>query len=273
LPEPLVNDGTGSGIRMSCIMNLQRLILIIAVLSVCGLAAWGVGQPSRWQVVSAYRTSLDGRTSAQAHNVRLAIASLDGRILQPGAEFSFNRVVGSWSADRGYVKAPVSFDGELIPNWGGGVCQASSTLYNAALLAGMEVTERHRHRFPARYVPVGQDAAVAQYNIDLRFRNIYNWPVRIEAKIEGDAVVCRFLSQRPLGKEITIEREIQQVLAPGEVVRATKGKSQSGRRVINNGAPGFRVSIFLMTNLDGQTLRTLISEDKYPPMNRLVMVE
>src|SRR3989337_693852 len=120
--------------------------------------------------------------------------AVDGKVLQAGAEFSFNRTVGSWSADRGYVKAPVSYDGELIPSWGGGVCQVSSTLYNAALLAGLEILERHRHRFPARYVPPGQDAAVAQLDIDLRFRNPYRWPVRIEAEAEGDEVICRILS-------------------------------------------------------------------------------
>ena len=76
-------------------------------------------------------------------------------IVLPGQVFSFNKTVGSWTADRGYVRAPVSYDGELIKSWGGGVCQTSTTIYNAALMAGLEILERHHHHWPARYAPLG----------------------------------------------------------------------------------------------------------------------
>jgi vancomycin resistance protein YoaR len=241
----------------------------LAILVLLGLAIWAVGQPTRWHVLAAYRTSLEGRTSAQVHNLKLALRTLDGEVIPAGGEFSFNKTVGSWTPDRGYVKAPVSYNGELIPAWGGGVCQASSTLYNAALLSGMEIIERHRHMFPPRYVPPGQDAAVAQYNIDLRFRNPYPWPVKIEAEAVGDLVICRILGQGRLSEEITIERDIKQVTAPSEVMRVS---GTSGRyRVINRGHPGISVAVYRRFADGEKSRRVLVSEDTYPPMNKLVV--
>lgn len=240
-----------------------------ALVVLFGLAVFAVQQPSKWQVLAAYRTSLEGRTSAQAHNLELALRSLNGKVIPAGGEFSFNRTVGSWTPDRGYVKAPVSYNGELIPAWGGGVCQASSTLYNAALLSGMEIIERHRHTFPPCYVPPGRDAAVAQYNIDLRFRNPYPWPVRIEAESAGDLVICRILGQGRLLGEITIEREIRQVTAPSEVMRVS---GDVGRyRVINRGHPGISVAVYRRVEDQHGSRRALVSEDTYPPMNKLVV--
>ncbi len=250
--------------------NYRKTILVVSVLVVLGLVFWAASQPSRWRVVAAYRTGTSGRSSAQAHNLRLAVRGLDGRVIPAGGEFSFNRAVGSWSADRGYVKAPVSYNGELIPSWGGGVCQASTTLYNAALLSGMEIVERHRHQFPARYAPPGQDAAVAQYNIDLRFRNPYPWPVKIEAEVAGDQVVCRVLAQGKTGKTFSVEREVRKVIEPTEVVRT--GRNSSGRRwhVVNHGAPGLRVAVYRRVTENGRSSRSLVSQDTYPPVNRLV---
>lgn len=254
---------------------MRKRVTVFALLIVTGLAAWSLARPVRWRVVAAYTTNLRGRTAAQVHNVRLALRALDGTYLQPGDEFSFNRTVGSWSGDRGYVKAPVSYNGDLVPSWGGGVCQASSTLYNAALLAGLEILERHRHQFPPRYVPPGQDAAVAHHNIDLRFRNPYEWPLRIEAQIEGDRVACRVLSPRPLGRQIFVLREIRQVNWPGEVVSTSHSDDPSGVRwrVVNRGAPGVRVAVYREISEKGALKRSLVSEDTYPPMNRLIRGE
>lgn len=250
-------------------MRIKMIVTVAFLVIIAGLIAWSVAQPDKMQVIAAYRTGLNGRTNSQIHNVSLAVKSIDGKVLPPGGEFSFNRTVGSWTSDRGYVKAPVSYDGELIPSWGGGVCQASSTLYNAALLAGMDIIERHRHRFPARYAPLGQDAAVAQYDIDLRFKNPYKWPVKIEAEVAGDMVICRILAQHKMDQKITVEREIRQVLQPREVISVRK-TGDSDRRVINRGAPGFKVAVYRRITSGSHSSREFVSQDTYPPMNKLV---
>jgi vancomycin resistance protein VanW len=256
-------------------MRSAWIVSAVAIVIVLSLALWAGVQPARWQAIGAYSTGLAGRTDSQVHNVTLALRSIDGKVLPPGAEFSFNRTVGSWSADRGYVKAPVSYDGELVPDWGGGVCQASTTLYNAALLAGLDILERHKHQFPARYAPPGQDAAVAQLDIDLRFRNPYKWPVRITAKAEGNHVVCRILSQTSLDTDINIDREIRKITMPGRVLRDkdSGGGDDIRWRVVNPGAPGMEVAIYRTMTSRGKSTRTLISEDTYPPMNKLLWAE
>ena len=147
--------------------------------------------PAREVELAGYATSLRGRTGSQRINARKAAKALDGRIIAPGAIFSFNKVVKSWSFDQGYLKAPVSYDGERSRAYGGGVCQTSTTLYNAALLANLPIIERHTHVFAPHYVPPGRDAAVAQLTIDLRFRNPYAWPIRIRAIANGDTLDIR----------------------------------------------------------------------------------
>jgi len=255
--------------------RLKIAVTLSTALAALALALWAVAQPPRWSELASYRTSLNGRTSAQAHNATLAAQALDGKTLQPGAEFSFNRAVGSWTADRGYVKAPVSYSGELIPSWGGGVCQTSTTLYNAALLAGLEIAERHRHQFTPHYAPPGQDAAVAQFDVDFRFRNPYPWPIRIDTDAEGDSIICRILSQSSPEARFTVEREIRQVTPASEVIRMHKRASGDAVRwrVINHGAPGVRVAVYRREIMGTRSIRRLISEDTYPPMNRLVSGE
>jgi vancomycin resistance protein VanW len=240
-----------------------RLVLILPAAVVLGLALWLWQQPGREKVIGAFSTSLKGRKSSQVHNVRLALASLDGEIIPPDAEFSFCRAVGPWSADKGYQRAPVSFSGDMVKDWGGGVCQASTTLYNAALLAGLPITERHRHYWAAHYVPPGQDAAVAYSNIDLRFRNCLACPIRISAGIVGESAIIR-LNCRQAPPAAHLEREILAVNPPATVVRLNSYRAGGMIR----GKPGYEVALYRV--FEGSRQRELLSRDSYPAQNRIV---
>ncbi|MCX7967413.1 MAG: VanW family protein, partial [Armatimonadetes bacterium] len=88
---------------------------------------------------------------------------------------------------------PVSLGGVLVPSWGGGVCQVSTTLYVAALLAGMEILERHNHAIAPSYVSTGMDAAVAYGVADLKFRNPFNFPVRVKCEVKASQIVCQIV--------------------------------------------------------------------------------
>ena len=227
--------------------------------------------PPRENVIAAFATGLRSRTNSQMHNLRLALAALDGQAIAPGAEFSFNRAVGPWSVDRGYRRAPVSFSGEMALDWGGGVCQASTTLYNAALLAGLPIRERHRHHWPATYVPPGQDAAVAYPGIDLRFRNCFDAPIRITARIEGESALIQ-LRSRARPPRVTIEREVLAMAQPATVAAAAYGRPAGRpylRRAPTRGQPGCEVAVYRRFLSDAGK-RELISRDTYPPLNRLV---
>jgi vancomycin resistance protein VanW len=241
-------------------------LLAIPLLVGAALLAWLLRLPAGEQEIAAFSTGLSGRAQSQVHNVGLALAALDGQVIPPGKEFSFNTAVGPWTADRGYRKAPVSYSGELTLDWGGGVCQASTTLYNAALLAGLPITERHRHWWPAAYVPPGQDAAVAYPNIDLRFRNSLRAPLRISAQIAGQSLLIRLYSrQRP--PAVSLDRRVLAVTAPSTVVRSLS--PGSAPRLIP-GQPGYQVVLYRVFGAQ-ESRRELVSRDTYPPQNRVIL--
>ncbi|MCS7263269.1 MAG: VanW family protein [Armatimonadetes bacterium] len=160
--------------------------LLLAIL-LCGCVG------SRPVTLSTFQTSLEGRTKGQRHNAIKAARAINGAVISSGQIFSFNRKVGSWTRERGFVRAPVSLGGVLVPSWGGGVCQVSTTLYVAALLAGLEVLERHQHAIAPSYVPMGMDAAVAFGVADLKIRNPFPFPVQIKCKVENEQITCQVI--------------------------------------------------------------------------------
>lgn len=244
---------------------------LAALAAVVGLLAFRItSAPPEEVELAGYVTPLGSRTANQRHNARLAARAIDGWVVAPHGLFSFNRAVGSWSFDRGYRKAPVSYDGELVPSFGGGVCQTSTTLYNAALLAGMQVLERHRHSVAPGYVPPGRDAAVAQVAVDLRFRNPYPWPVRIRTSAEGERLVVRLMGAERPADQVALTSRILSVRQPR---RLTRGMPEgAGRSYLRSpGAPGYRVAVYrLVTRSGAEVRRERISEDTYRAMDRIV---
>lgn len=213
-------------------------------------------------VLGDYATVIDGRLASQSHNAKLSLDRLDGVVIAPGETLSFNQLIGSWSRDQGYRRAPVSYGGTLIDSWGGGVCQTSTTLYNAALLAGLDVSERHRHHFAPSYVPPGRDAAVAFPNIDLKIRNPYEFAVRLETKVSPLAITVQVVGRGKARNDISIRQRVAQVREPNEF---RLGSGPSGR-VRNPGKPGYEVVTYRMVG----DRRELLSQDQYPVMHRIV---
>jgi len=223
--------------------------------------------------IGAYTTSLVGRSEAQRHNARLAAEALDGAEIAPGGVLSFNDLAGPWSADTGYDKAPVSFSGELVDAYGGGVCQTSTTLYNAALLAGMQILERHRHNWPPGYVAPGRDAAVAFGALDLRVRNPYDQTLRARASCTGDSLVVRIVGEREPDCRARIERTVHRVIEPTTVVRYSGLLPVGARRTDVGGRPGYSVTTRrVFARGDEVVRRELVSYDDYDCLNGLITV-
>lgn len=243
-------------------MNRNSVLGSVALASVALALLPAIASQSE-QVVASYATTLTGRTPNQRHNALLALRRLDNATILPGKTFSFNRRVGTFSYDQGYRKAPVSYDGELIDDWGGGVCQASTTLYNAALLAGMSIVERHRHEFAPGYVEPGRDAAVAYSSIDLRFKNPYTFPVRLHAAIDGDCVVVEFIADRTLPAKPSIVADVVRV-DPARTFIVSKGHGPM--KVRTSGKPGCEV---VVERRWGDRVEE-ISHDTYPVLNRVL---
>jgi len=159
-----------------------------------------------------------GGRPTKIHNLQLAAEAIDGVILNPGELFSFNDVVGPWSYDKGYKKAPVSYTGLMVPAWGGGVCQVSSTLYNAALLAGLEIVERGPHYWGPNYIAPGRDAAVAYGELDLKFRNNLPKSLRIRARVRGEKLLVEICSRYKPPYSVEIISEEKAITPPRYVI-------------------------------------------------------
>ncbi|MNX67189.1 Vancomycin B-type resistance protein VanW [compost metagenome] len=151
------------------------------------VAALWLNRPFQAEL-AAYRTSLADRTEAQRHNIRQAVMALDGVVIESGATFSFNETVGPRTQERGYREAPAFMERELVTSVGGGICQVSSTLYNAAVLSGFEMVERHPHFRQVVSVQPGRDATVWYAMADLRFKNIFLHPIRLSLQLADEVL-------------------------------------------------------------------------------------
>ncbi len=237
--------------------------LALGILALATLAGWSVSSSfsAKEYRLAGFTTSLVGRSENQRHNAELSMAQLRTIRLRPGETFSFNTTVGSFSRDQGYRRAPVSYNGNLISSWGGGVCQTSTTLYNAALLAGMDVTERHRHRFAPSYVAPGRDSAVAFNTIDLKFTNPYDFDVTFRGRVVHDRLEFVFVGAKPLPEPIRVQSKIVSAELP-RPVRMGEGERV---RIRNSGKAGFEVQTYRETPKG----RELLSHDRYPSMDKV----
>ena len=122
---------------------------------------------------------------ARTTNLRLASKKINGTVIMPGQTFSYNKIVGERTISAGYKEAPIYVNGRVEDGLGGGICQVTTTLYNAVLYANLEVTERSNHMFLTSYVGGGRDATVAYGSRDFKFKNNRNYPIKISASVKN----------------------------------------------------------------------------------------
>ncbi|MGE5554042.1 MAG: VanW family protein [Betaproteobacteria bacterium] len=226
------------------------------------------------QLLAKYTTRFEPNDQNRVHNIRLAAEALDGTLLRPGEVLSFNLVVGPRTAARGYRPAPEILRERFVVGIGGGVCQVSSTLYNAALLAGLEVPERTAHSQPLGYVPPGRDATVYYGLVDLKVRNTRNRPVVVATAVGWDTLTVAFCGQREDSPEVRLASSPLVPVEPGpEVVEVDPALREGERRVVEEARPGYRVRLYRLYLRSGRPVASeVVSEDYYPPRRRRVKV-
>ncbi len=150
-----------------------------------------------YEDIATYTTQIQDKDKNRIYNIKLACKKLDGHIVEAGEEFSFNNKLGTMGAADGYKKA-IGFDsnGNKIKMYGGGICQISSTLYNAVLVADLEVTERHAHSRRVYYVPKNKDATVFSGGPDFRFKNTSDTNIMICTSTDGYNVTVTLKQQK-----------------------------------------------------------------------------
>lgn len=159
-------------------------------------------------VLGTYTTKFSVADKDRNFNLKLAASKLNGFVLAPGVEFSFNGIVGERSEKMGYKIAHVIDAGEMVDGLAGGTCQISTTLFGAAFFAGLEIVKTTNHSRPSTYTPLGFDATVVWPNTDLKLRNPYDFPVVIHYRVaNGEANVTLLGKKRPYDK-IVFERKV-----------------------------------------------------------------
>ncbi|WHY29788.1 VanW family protein [Bacillus wiedmannii] len=185
------------------------------------------------EVIAEYSTPMAGRNGNQSYNVNKSANTLSGVIVAPDETFSFNGRVGVTDAAHGYKSAAVFSQGKVIQSAGGGVCQVSSTLYSAALRADLGIVSRSNHSMPVNYLPLGQDAAVADYGPDLKFKNNTGNHIYIQAFSNGGSITTRIFGTNT-GKNVEVSSQV--VSRTGDKITAVTYKkvTQNGE-VVSNG--------------------------------------
>lgn len=208
-------------------------------------------------------------------NIRLAASKINGKILAPGDVFSFNDTVGERTAAGGYKEAHTYVAGQIVDGIGGGICQVSTTLYNAVLMSDLDVVRRSNHQFTVSYVPFGRDAAVSFPDVDLKFKNSTKWPLKIVCYVTNSNNINFSLvgkNDTPTKQVIlntktikTIEPSVKNINDPTMNVGTTS--------VVKSGGKGYVIDTYKIVKVDNKVIKdSKIHTSYYRPLTREVKV-
>lgn len=214
------------------------------------------------RLLSTFTTYFDGSNINRTSNIRLAAGKLNGTVLESGKTLSFNDIVGARVKERGFLPAKIIEKGEFVEGVGGGVCQVSTTLYNAALLSGLEIKEYHPHSLAVGYVPPSRDAMVSGTYFDLKISNPYSTPVYVRAKTVNGSVTFSIYGYDD-GSEYSLSSEVTGAIPAPEESCATPEEAKEGK-------DGLTSESYLTVTRGGYEKTVLLRKDKYSPVKRLV---
>lgn len=188
-----------------------------------------IGTEAFPDLLAKFSTNYNARDTDRTTNLRLAAEKINGTVLMPGETFSYNTVVGERTIAAGYKEAAMYQNGEVVDGLGGGICQISTTLYNAVLYSNLEIVERRNHQFVPSYSKAGRDATVVYGSIDFKFKNTRNYPVKILCTVSGGVAKCEIygLKENP-DYDVEITSRVTETTA-------TSIKSETYKTVRQNG--------------------------------------
>jgi len=223
--------------------------------------------------IASFTTAFNITKTNRVFNIKVAAEALDGKIIKPGQTFSFNEFVGPRSQEAGYKPAPTILNNEFIDSLGGGVCQVSTTLYNALLQADVEILQRSNHSLAVGYVPLGQDAAVAYGGKDLRFKNNLPCAIIIKAFVSGNRVTLKLFGDVALKKTVHIVNNIIKEYPFKIIYKNDATLAEGAQHVDRKGAKGYRVVSRKLIYQNGQlVVQKKLSSSHYAALNQIVLV-
>lgn len=234
-----------------------------------------IGSEAFPDLLSQFSTSFSSSNYNRSTNIILAAEKINGTVLMPGETFSYNQVVGQRTKEAGFKEAPAYLNGEVVQEYGGGICQVSSTLYNAVLYANLTITERTNHGFKPSYVKPGLDATVSWGGPDFKFTNNRNYPIRIVCDSSGKKLRI-YIYGLKTDNDYTVELDAQYISTVYyKTTYKTDSSLSSGEsRVIQSGSNGCKTATYKnLYDKNGNLVSSeCISRDTYNPHNKVVAV-
>jgi vancomycin resistance protein YoaR len=225
------------------------------------------------EVVSEFTTHFPASNRPRCSNIKLAASKLNGVILMPGERLSFNGTVGRRTLRAGFKLAGVYKQGKHDVGVGGGICQVSTTMYNAALFANLKIVQRSNHSLPVAYVPLGRDATVDYGSLDLVFENTTKTPIGIVNTYEPGRLTFRVLGKKEPGLSVKVVQEGQSAWDGGEKTVFDPKLRPGTRRVIEPGSRGHAVRTYRLVYRNGQLVeRQALGRSSYGGGARIVAV-
>jgi len=232
---------------------------------------------TKWGItglVAQYTTQFKASLTERSQNIKLAAEALDDLVVPPGKVISFNNVVGPREAEKGYQTAGVIVGNTLTEGLGGGICQVSTTLYNAVLLADLDIVQRGNHNIPIGYAPIGLDSAVSYGSLDLKFKNNTGKYMFIKTSVYGNNVTVKVFGDDREKKNIQLTSWITETIEPKVVYKVDPALHPEEVKVVQQGARGFRAQAQRVVVTDGKEIeKNALPNSYYMPVERIIVVQ
>lgn len=231
-----------------------------------------LGEDAFPDVLGTYTTLYDASNENRDNNVNLASEKINGTIIYPGETFSYNQIVGKRTIEAGYKEAGAYAGGKVVQEIGGGICQVSSTLYNAVLYANLEVVERYNHYFETSYVDPGRDATVSWGSLDFQFKNNRDYAIKIEAKARNG--VCEITIKgikQDNDYEVVIQPQVTSIIKKIERYENDSSLEEGVTEVEQEGHDGCTSETHKILIQNGVTVSDeIISQDYYHALEKII---
>lgn len=222
-------------------------------------------------ILGTYETHFNPKVINRVNNIQIAANATSNILVNTEEEFSFNRFILNSNSVKNMKEAPVIIKGKLEKGLGGGICQVSSTMYNAALYAGMEITNIKNHTIPSAYISKGRDATISLGNIDFRFKNKFNTPILIYNEVFENRIVSTIYGNKEDKKDIEIVTEVIETL-PNKVVEKHSEDLYKGEKFVEqDGRVGYKVNTFRVYKSENNITKEFVYESFYPPMDKVIV--
>lgn len=220
-----------------------------------------------------YKTTYSAGDKNRNTNIEIAARTVNGIILMPGETFSYNGILGDTTANKGYKPAGAYLNGEVIQSYGGGICQVSSTIYNAVLYANLQVDERYNHTYLSGYVPAGLDATVSYGSKDFKFTNNRNYPIKLVCTAGNGTITATIYGiKQDDDCEVELQSVVTSYISPKVKYEETNTLNEGVEKVKQAGSSGCKCTVYRTVKRNGEQIsKDVLHNDIYSAKQKIIL--